>query len=53
MKPQCPCCTQSLAKRHCGEVKKEARHCEPGSLHFDLTALFSLDPLSFVLSFSF
>jgi hypothetical protein len=32
---------------------KEARHCEPASLHFDLTVLFSLDPLSSVLSFSF
>ena len=33
--------------------KKEARRCEPGSLRFDLTVLFSLDPLSSVLSFSF
>lgn len=32
---------------------KEARRCEPGSLHFDLTVLFSLDLLSSVLSFSF
>ena len=34
-------------------VKKEARRCEPGSLRLDLTVLFSLDPLSSVLSFSF
>ena len=33
--------------------KKEARRCEPGSLRFDLTVLFSLDPLSSVLNFSF
>jgi hypothetical protein len=33
--------------------KKEARRFEPGSLHFNLTVLFSLDPLSSVLSFSF
>jgi hypothetical protein len=33
--------------------KKEARRCEPGSLRFDLTVLFSLDSLSSVLSFSF
>jgi hypothetical protein len=32
---------------------KKARRCEPGSLRFDLTVLFSLDPLSFVLNFSF
>ena len=33
--------------------KKEAQCCEPGSLRFDLIVLFSLDPLSSVLSFSF
>ena len=33
--------------------KKEARRCEPGSMRYDLTVLFSLDPLSSVLSFSF
>ena len=33
--------------------KREARRCEPGFLCFDLTVLFSLDPLSSVLSFSF
>lgn len=33
--------------------KKEAQCCEPGSMHFDLTVLFSLDSLSSVLSFSF
>jgi hypothetical protein len=33
--------------------KKKARWCEPGSLRFDFTALFSLGPLSSVLSFSF
>ena len=33
--------------------KKKARRCEPGSLCFDFTVLFSLDPLSSVLSFSF
>ena len=33
--------------------KKEARRCEPGSLRFNLTVLFSLDPLSSELSFSF
>ena len=33
--------------------KKEARRCEPGFSAFDLTVLFSLDPLSSVRSFSF
>jgi hypothetical protein len=33
--------------------KKEARCFEPGSMRLDLTELFSLDPLSSVLSFSF
>ena len=33
--------------------KKEARRCEPDCLRFDLTVLFSLDPPSSVLSFSF
>ena len=33
--------------------KKKARHCEPGSLPFFFIVLFSLDPLSSVLSFSF
>ena len=32
---------------------KEARRCEPGSVSFDLSVLFSLDPLSSVLRFSF
>ena len=33
--------------------KKEPRRCKPGSLRFDLSVLFSLDPLSSVRSFSF
>jgi hypothetical protein len=33
--------------------KKDARITTPSSLGFDLTVLFSLDPLSSVLSFSF
>jgi hypothetical protein len=33
--------------------KKEARRCKPGSVRFELIVPFSLDPLSFVLSFSF
>jgi hypothetical protein len=36
-----------------GFKKKEARRCEPGSLRFFTSELFSLDPLSSVLSFSF
>jgi hypothetical protein len=32
---------------------KKTRLCEPGSMHFGLTVLFSSDPLFSVLSFSF